>query len=414
MKTNFFIKLLLISLLLFSCSLTDDVSGVPDTSVIKVTEIYATDSGNENNSSDITIKLKITKGIPEIKKMYVLFSKESTSLHSRDVPGLADRVFWEITPNESIDEQIQEILYDSHGDLIKEGTHYRPHILIKTNNYRTYLVSGKESFQLQNETLVTDLKITSGNIMADEDIALDDDFNLYVNGGGSNESITYKINPQGEVQEFSTSLKYPVGCTVGPDKTVYVTNFRSTDIFAIDAYGVENVLVSDPQLVGGGGIIINNDGEIFNTFFAVKKIFKISNNKVEEFVSSSLLDGPVGLTYDKVRDHIYVSNFLDGKIFRVEADGTLNEVAKSPSSIGHVSYANDHLHVTGVLEHKVFRLNTAGDIVDVIGTGAVGTVNGTAATASFTNPNGIEATPDGKFAYITSNGIVRKIIFKRP
>ncbi|WP_281986631.1 hypothetical protein [Aquimarina aggregata] len=413
------IKIIITSIFIFfifiACNKNDDET-IPSTDIntIKFSEITVNDIANNNNSRDIVFQFQVSNGVSDIETLHILFTKENQSITETEAVQLTDEALYEIKIEAIVNLNIDEILLDSEGTAITEGINYTPHLLIRDNKQNTILHTGKTNFQLKNETVVTTLKLKSGTIKATEDIAIDKDLNLYVNGGSLNTSTLYKIDTNGNAIELSNAMNFPVGCTVGDDNAVYVTNFQSTNINKIDASGNHSILINNPILVGGGGIIITNNGDIYNTFFAVQKIFKIKEGSVEEFISSPLLNGPVGMTYDKDRDNIYIANFKDGKIFLVDTDNTLTEIAKTPASIGHMSYANNHLHITGWQEHKVFRLDLEGNIIDTIGTGEEGQNNGTATQATFKNPNGIEATPDGKIVYITDAiGAIRKIIMKR-
>jgi DNA-binding beta-propeller fold protein YncE len=205
-----------------------------------------------------------------------------------------------------------------------------------------------------------------------------------------------------------------VGIALDTEGKIYSSNFNNTTIKKTTPVGVTSNLVTNNLLTGGGGLAFDNDGNLFNTFFSSATLYKITNGVVTEFTTSNLFNGPVGLTYDKVRGELYVASFNSGKILNVAVDGTVTEVADTPATIGHLAYANDHFYVTGWNEHKVYKVSLTGAIVETIGRGTNADLDGPAASAQFSQPNGIAVSPDGRYVFVSQgNGKLRKIIMAR-
>jgi DNA-binding beta-propeller fold protein YncE len=180
----------------------------------------------------------------------------------------------------------------------------------------------------------------------------------------------------------------------------------------VTAAGATSVFIADDRLTGGGGIIVDNNGMIYNTFYGTKNIYKMSPaGSIENFVTSDMLNGPVGMAYDQVNDKIFVSNFKDGKIFLVSKEGIISEVTDTPASIGHLDYRDEVFYVTGYNENKIYLVSTNGETLATIGNGNKATADGGSSQASFFNPNGIAVSKDGKFIYVSQmDGVLRKII----
>jgi hypothetical protein len=58
----------------------------------------------------------------------------------------------------------------------------------------------------------------------------------------------------------------------------------------VTSTGVTSVFVTDERLFRGGGIILDNDGALYNTFWAINTIYRITAAGVENYLTSDLLD----------------------------------------------------------------------------------------------------------------------------
>ncbi len=371
-----------------------------------------TDTANEGNSTDIKIAFNLTGEIGFITTSKLIISKASKTVTPSQIETFKNDQFTEFTPKNTVEIQLTKILKDTDGDLIKENLDYVVHLVL-SNKDQSLLTPSVKSFQLKNETLVTTLV---ENIAATEDISIDADLNLYVNGGAiSNEksSNVFKVTPKGAISILTNEVSQPVGNTFDNQGNLLVTLFGTNSIYKVAPNGTQIQIVNDSRFFGGGGIIVLKDGTILNTFWAARKIFKIAKDLSISEINIPI-NGFIGFTHDKENDIPYLGNFNNGKIFKLETDNTLTEIADTPASIGHISYANKHFYVTGFEQHKIYKVGLDGTIVEEIGTGVTGSSDGLANTATFQNPNGIEATPDGKIVYTTGADLkIRKIILKR-
>jgi hypothetical protein len=382
---------------------------VPDSKEILISNLTIQDFGNEGNSLDIFVSFSASGDLPDFSKFKVVVSRSSSPIDAAKVTALQSGSYLEIPVAEHTEIFLGN-LQDADGQPIEDGVEYMAFILalpLEAGN-EPALSEGSNKITLKDEIVVTTLP---NSVSGNEDISIDKDNNLYVSGGGINTSSIFKITPEGERTTLSSSLNHAVGNVVSEDGTVYTTNFQSLNINKITSSGATSIYASDSRLTGGGGIIIDNEGSLFNTFYATSTLFKIKENSVEAFTTSTLFNGPVGMAYDKVRDKIYVANFADGKILMVAKDGTVTEIADTPATIGHIAYANDYFYITGYNQNKVYQVSLDGEITATIGTGSEGNTNGPATSATFNKPNGIEVSPDGKYVYVSQgNATIRKII----
>ena len=123
---------------------------------------------------------------------------------------------------------------------------------------------------------------------------------------------------------------------VGSDGTVYLTDNLNSAIFAVDPEGRASVLASGPQLGGPNGILADESGVTWVTFFGhevrrLKRSGKIVTEATLPAVDVSglqlapgvplppgalLLDG-----YGRFDGEILVSSWVTGKIYRIGHSG---------------------------------------------------------------------------------------------
>ncbi len=408
-------QLFFILIITSSCSSSDDT---PENKMITplptVSELVITDTANEGNSTDLKISFDLTGEVSTISSSKLIISKASTTLQASQISALKEDQFEEFSAKNTTEIYVSKVLKDTDGDIIKEDTNYTMHLAL-SNTDQTILSPSTKSFQFKNETIVTTLV---ESIEAGEDISLDSDLNLYVNGGGSDQNgqspNIFKVTPEGDVSIFNNEVKQAVGNTFDNEGNLLATLFGTNIIYKITADGTKSEIVNDSRFFGGGGIVSLNDGVILNTFWGARKIFKIESDLSISEINIPT-NGFIGFTHDKENNIAYLGNFNTGKIFKLEDDYSITEIADTPASIGHFSYANKHFYLTGFEQHKIFIVGLDGTIVEEIGTGVAGSSDGSATTATFQNPNGIEATPDGKIIYVSGGSSkIRKILPKRP
>jgi len=373
--------------------------------------INISDFGNDASAADIHLTIDFPlDNLYSLTEIRLILAKAASKMNTDLAISLNSSCYTFLNISPHIDTWLSGEMRDSDGDLITNEVTYRAYLLLLSSDPRVKPALSKASNKL---TLKDELLVTTVDFpyLADEDLEMDRAGNIYINGGSLNKSKIFKIAPDGSSSIFSDKHNHPVGITSDNEGNIYVTNYESTNIDKILTDGLSNVFVSDAKLVGGGGIIIDDKGRLFNTFYASSTIYEISEGKVKDFVTSDKFNGPVGLAYDHERDKIYVASFNTGKIFLVEREGSVVEIADIPATIGHLAYSNNFIYATGWKEHKVFQVSLSGKIIWVIGTGNQGDQDGNISIAEFSQPNGICVSNDGKCVYVSQgNGKIRKII----
>jgi len=332
----------------------------------QVSSFIALDRGNFASVEDIQISLTLTGNSNLISFARIYVAPATTHV---GLDGLvANDNFFEFTElNNNSSRQLSRDLLDIQGHEVIEHVSYKLYLLLKYNDGSQSLINS-EAITLSDEIVVTTL-VTVPKILATEDIVLDRQGNLYINGGKTDKTSLYKVTADGS-SSFAT----------------------------------------DEILSGGGGVAVARNGAIYNAFYSDSKIYRINSGVTEVFLSDERLEHPIGLSYDDERDVLYVGGFKSGKIFQISLDTKeVTELAGAPGNIGHLAYANDRFYVTDWRGNKVHVLNRKGQLLHTIGSGVSGFKDGNVKEASFDKPNGIAINPDQEILYITDKNGIRRV-----
>ncbi len=171
-------------------------------------------------------------------------------------------------------------------------------------------------------------------------------------------NVIYRIAPDGQTSTFA-SITQPVGIVVDDNDVVYSTQCNLNTISRVDADGTVTPIASGGGLNCPNGIDIGHDGAF------------------------------------------YVVNNPDGGMYRVGLDGSVTLFATIPGGgNGHVVFVNDHYYVAGRVSHRIYQVDLEGNVTPYAGTGVDGNDDGPNLEATISRPNGIGASPDGRFLYI--------------
>ena len=140
--------------------------------------------------------------------------------------------------------------------------------------------------------------------------------------------------------------------------------------------------------------------------------------------ASASFHEPGGLALTSDGALLYVAGNQDGKIRKVStSSGAVSSLASISRSYG-VALTSDgaYLYASSLTDHKIYRLATSNGVVTTLaGSGASGSTDGTAGTATFREPIGLALTSDDAYLYVgdygnhkirriaTSNGVVATV-----
>jgi len=241
-----------------------------------------------------------------------------------------------------------------------------------------------------------------------DDIIQDDSGNLYC-ADYSGDAV-FKRTPSGIVSTFVSGLNTPNGLAFNSSGELYVCDNIGNRIYKFDATGTP---LDTFGVVYPSGIIKDavSDTMIFTNYGSVNALKKLApDGNVSDFHVGGELDGPVGLEY--CQGELYVANFNDRKIFRVEQD-TLVYITQLPGSgyLGFLANAGDHLLATSFNGQKIYRIDPIGAEVNLYAGSITGSTDGALDSAKFSRPNGIYVNPTMDSIYISeySTGKLRLI-----
>ncbi|MCR9171003.1 MAG: T9SS type A sorting domain-containing protein [bacterium] len=257
------------------------------------------------------------------------------------------------------------------------------------------------------QTTVSTLVDNSATPFTD-DIIEDASGNLYC-ADYSGDAV-FKRTPSGTVTTFVSGLNTPNGLAFNSSGELYVCDNIGSRIYVYDALGspLDTITVTNPS-----GIIkdIASDTMIFTTYGSVSELKKLSpDGFVFDFHAGGELNGPVGLEY--CLGELYVANFDDRKIFRVESD-TVIFVTQLPGSgrLGFIANAGDRMLATAFNGQKVYSIDPISEEVNIYAGSTFGGTDGSLDSAQFTTPNGVyvNATMDSIYVSEYNTGKLRLI-----
>lgn len=276
---------------------------------------------------------------------------------------------------------------------------------MKTTFY-ALLFTAANSWTLAQVTVST--VVDSVDFKFTDDLLFDASGNLFC-ADYSGDKV-FKRSPNGDLSVFVSGLNTPNGLAFDSQGALFICDNVGNRIYKTDANGVflDTIEVNYPS-----GIIKDaaSDTMIFTTYGAQSTLKKLSpDGNIFDFHAGSPLNGPVGLEYcDGV---LYLANFTDRKIFRVQQD-TLIFIAQLPGSgsLGFLASADSRLFATAFQQHKIYRIDPLSQLVEVYAGTTAGQIDGTLDVAKFSSPNGITSNAAGDTLYVSqySNGKLRMI-----
>jgi len=217
----------------------------------------------------------------------------------------------------------------------------------------------------------------------------------------------FKYTPSGELITLATFAHHPNGMAIDSDDNIYVSTPPGNKIFRIEPDGT--IEQYGPDVPNPNGIIFEFDSDtLIVTSYAFNTLSKLApDGNLSVWIDDDQLDGPLGLTYDD-NNVLYVSNFNDGKIFKVvgndlEYFATIpgDYVGSSYFSTGYILWLDGFVYATGFAKNKIYRVDQEGTVEDFAGSGIPGLLDGGALNARFFYPNGITKSMYGDTLFIS-------------
>ncbi len=212
-------------------------------------------------------------------------------------------------------------------------------------------------------------------------------------------SAVTKITPEGQTSTFATGIQSPNGLTFGPDGYLYVPSPPANKIHRVSLEGVSEEYMSIPH---PGDLFFAKNGLMYVCNYDQSIIYTVDTAKnVTTVFNGSPLNGPISVRQDSAGT-LYIGNFNDGKVFRVDSGNVLTQIGDLPGWLGFMIIIDNYIYATAYQNHLIYKVALDGSGQSVFaGTGSRGQATGPLLQSSFNNPNGIIATPGGDTIYIS-------------
>ncbi|GJQ64153.1 MAG: hypothetical protein SCALA702_32060 [Melioribacteraceae bacterium] len=247
------------------------------------------------------------------------------------------------------------------------------------------------SFAQQVETLVP------GPSTFNDGLAVDMYGNIYASEYYG-QTVT-KITPDGETSIFVSGLDSPNGLAFGPDGFLYIPNVGTNQVFRVDTTGAKSVFTTIPQ---PSVVHFIDETTMMAGSYTSNSIYTVNlNGESSLWHSGSPLNGPIGILNDD-SGYLYISNFTDGKIFRVDSSKNFEQIADLPGWLGFMTMVGENIYASAYNRNRIYKIPVDGSGATVFaGSGASGGIDGPLLEATFNTPNGITTSLTGDTLFIS-------------
>ncbi len=178
-----------------------------------------------------------------------------------------------------------------------------------------------------------------------------------------------RINQDGSREIVADNLNIPVGVQLDNNSNIYVCNCGTNEILKFDVSGTRSVFASDPDLMAcPNGLTIDDAGNLYAVMFGAGNVVKISAAGEPELLAQlpTLSGGP------------------------------------NPIGLGHITWYDGQLYITGIGTGVIFQMADDGSNLQTIAgiPFAFSNLDGDSGTATFSKPNGIAISDDGKRLFV--------------
>ncbi len=228
---------------------------------------------------------------------------------------------------------------------------------------------------------------------------------------GSTGTVVVRVTPDAQISTFAANLGFSnAGNDFDSQGNLLQAAFSSNRIWRIAPDGTATQFAN---VAGPVGVVVDADDNIFVTSCSnIPSIIRIpaGTNTPSVFAQNFGFNCPNGLTIDE-QGNLYTVNFTNARVFRIAPDATVDFIAVAGDDQvapggGHIVYNRGKLYVVGRTEHQIFEITLDGQVSILAGTGVDGNQDGPADQASFSRPNGIGVSNDGRFLYVVGSSSV--------
>ena len=216
-----------------------------------------------------------------------------------------------------------------------------------------------------------------------------------------------QVGKDGSVSTFASGFVGASGNEFGPTGDLFQSNISGGFISRVDPAGNTSTFTNN-GIVGPVGIAVADDGTVYVADCGNNTIQQISPDGVTSttIASGGFLNCPNGLTLAD-DGNLYTCNFSDGNVLQITPTGQVTIIATLPGGLlspggnnGHLTFENGVLYVVGRSANQIYEVTLTGQVRLIAGSGAFGNADGRGLQATFSAPNGIDASPDGDTLYV--------------
>ncbi len=246
------------------------------------------------------------------------------------------------------------------------------------------------------------------------------DFGQNLGGGGKPGTKIFVVTPDGEASVFAEGFRGASGNEMGPDGVFYQSNIAGGYISKVQPDGSHEQWVSE-GIQSPVGLVLDAAGDLIVANCGSGSLQRVKPDGTSaRFVETPLLQCPNGITMDE-EGTFYVANFSNGNVIRITAAGEASQLATIPgNNNGHLIYHDGVLYVVGRSAHQIFKVSLSGEVELLAGTGEQGLDDGAANEATFSYPNDIGVSPDGRYLYVndvadlsSTGGLLSPMVVRR-
>ena len=226
------------------------------------------------------------------------------------------------------------------------------------------------------------------------------DFGSKLGFGGTGGDKVFKIDQNGNVSTFCKEMKGASGNAFDSQGNLFQSCIRGNFVTKVTPQGGVSVF-SKEGLRNPVGIAIDKENNLFVNNCGSMSIQKITpDGKSSMFVRDPLLKCPNGITLAD-DGNFYVANFYNGDVLKVTPEGKVSKLVTLPgNNNGHLTCHRGVLYVVARSANQVYRVTYDGKSSVFAGSGKRGKTDGKPMEASFSLPNDIGVSPDGRFMYV--------------
>jgi DNA-binding beta-propeller fold protein YncE len=229
-------------------------------------------------------------------------------------------------------------------------------------------------------------------------VAIDLVGNLYVADFGD---LVWKISPDEKREVFTSGLYGSSGNAIDGQGNLLQSSYYGNSITRVDRSGHATAWAT-MGLSGPVGIAVDRkSGAVYVANCNGNTVSRIGSDGVPStFAQSELLKCPNGIAFDR-DGNLYVVNYRNNQMLKIDSMGHVAPFASvSKKGLGHLCFKKDRFFVTAFESHEVYEVKVDGAVSRILGTGERGLIDGTAAQARLSFPNGIACDPWAPRLYI--------------